>query len=154
LTQFKAIRNRVNSVVGRARNNYYREKYDAANPRESWKLLGSLMGRSITSRGVSGEEFSIDDKVTTDPNDICRGFNEYFSNIGEKLAKEFDGDSHEFMKYLPCNRNLKFGFVPTTVTEVKTVVMLLKNSSPGHDGIPIKMLKDNIDTLAPIICHI
>ena len=58
------------------------------------------------------------------------------------------------MKYLPCNRNLKFGFVPTTVTEVKTVVMLLKNSSPGHDGIPIKMLKDNIDTLASLLCHI
>ena len=47
-----------------------------------------------------------------------------------------------------------FSFEPVSVEDMKKVVLSFKNSSPGHDDVPMRLIKRNIDVLADVLVYI
>ena len=58
--------------------------YKKRNPKEAWKTINSLLGRSNKPTIVN--ELKLDENSLTNPKDIAEGFNDYFSDIGPNLA--------------------------------------------------------------------
>ena len=61
-------------------------KYDIKN---TWKTISSLLCKS-TKKDSPIKEIRVNDKLCTNLNDICKGFNDFFVNIGPKLAADLD----------------------------------------------------------------
>ena len=102
--------------------------------------------------GKSGKDCCLNNK--TDPKDIATEINEYFINIGPKLASEI-GQSALDLDYsnLP---NIPFMHLThTNDTEVEKLLFQISDSkATGNDGIPIRYLKVNSKITVPIIRHI
>ena len=76
----------------------------------------------------------ISDKVT-----IADSFNEYFVNVGKSLAQKITSTDDPW-SYIDYNNHCISELI---VTEdcVKTVISQLNNSAPGHDGLPLSIMK-------------
>ena len=69
---------------------YYRQKIgecDKTDPKTTWKLMNSLTGRASKSSGRVNE-IEIGDTIIYDDENISESFNDFFINIGPKLASE------------------------------------------------------------------
>ena len=49
---------------------------------------------------------------------------------------------------------LFFSFEPVSVEDMKKVVLSFKDSSPGHDDVPMRLIKRNINVLADVLVYI
>ena len=86
---------------------------------------------------------------------VANSFCKYFSNIANKLAENLV-ESNNFAQYLrdTGNTNTRFKLMPVTAEQVTNTVLSLKNSSPGFDGLPMQLFKDNIEGLASAVVYI
>ena len=91
--EYKASRNKVNIALRQAKADYYRNKIATQNnnPKEAWKTINGLLGRSF--RDTSVNELKINDANLTSFDEIAKAFNSYFSNVGPILAN-FMADSN------------------------------------------------------------
>ena len=82
--------------------------------------------------------FNINEKEITDKNEIAEKLNNFFINIGPKLANELDPvEKPDFKSYLNINKlKTVFKFTPIEKEETKIIVKNLKpKNSSGHDSI-------------------
>ena len=108
----------------------------------TWKTISEIICKSNYKRKEL-EKIIIDSKVISDKGDICTRFNEFFTNIGPKLADKIDsGKKKSFDVYLKKRvlTSFTFSLVDHNVTS-KCVSSLASKSSSGHDGISLKLLK-------------
>ena len=108
----------------------------------TWKTISEIICKSNYKRKEL-EKIIIDSKVISDKGDICTRFNEFFTNIGPKLADKIDsGKKKSFDAYLKKRvlTSFTFSLVDHNVTS-KCVSSLASKSSSGHDGISLKLLK-------------
>ena len=47
-----------------------------------------------------------------------------------------------------------FSFETVSVEDMKKVVLSFKDSPPGHDDVPMRIIKRNIDVLAEVLVYI
>ena len=86
-------------------------------------------------------------------------FNDYFVNIGAKLAAEIsnepvDQETYNYSNIRPMIDS-SFVFQYINVDNVKSSLMNLKmNKSTGLDKIPAKMLKLSADIISPSLTYI
>ena len=148
--RYKKIRNELSSRIRKARSNYYRNKLsaDSTKTKGTWKIVNNLLGRHGNSERST--QIYINGELTDDPGRIADGFNEYFSYVGAELASHFE-PSDDFLDYLPRYDNIRFTVNPVTVEDVSRVLLSLSDSSPGHDGLPMHIFKDNITSLVGIL---
>ena len=81
--------------------------------------------------------FKTDDgDVVTEPDSISNSFNNFFVDVGPKLASNIKHSGKDYFEYL-LNPTQKSLFMKPIVAEeiVKLIGKLNKNKSPGHDGI-------------------
>ena len=86
---------------------------------------------------------------------IAHEFNNYFVNVGPRLANSIKHKSHPPDEYLN-NPNLRSIFImPTTDTEILKIVGKMKSkSSCGYDDISSKLLKQTINGIITPLVHI
>ena len=77
----------------------------------------------------------------TDGQDVCNGFNQYFSTVGENIVHDLLKNSNnascnlsDFKNYCPVPvKNSMFVTPPTYSNEIETIIRKLLNSkSPGY----------------------
>ena len=100
-SKFRAIRNKLNSMLRNAKN-YYKNKLSSSNLKETWGIVGNLLGR--TRKTESSRDILIDNCLVDDPESIANGFNAYFSSIGQTASK-FGGTGDYQMYMQQCNVN-------------------------------------------------
>ena len=152
---YKTSRNRVNIALRHAKAEYYRNKIAQQNnnPKEAWKTINDLLGRSSNDPTVN--ELKINDSNITSTEEIANAFNECFTKIGPKLANFIDDSNTLFNKFVKAagSRMARFKLV-----SVGKVVKLLNCSSnckaTGLDKISGKILKVATSTIAPSLTHI
>ena len=73
--EYKASRNKVNIALRQAKADYYRNKIATQNnnPKEAWKTINSLLGRSFSDTSVN--ELKVNDANVTSPGEIAEAFN-------------------------------------------------------------------------------
>ena len=113
--------------------------------------MNNLLGRD--SRRELPDEFILDNSPVSDPLKIANEFNRYFTGIGSSLAEKFMS-SDEYKNYLIDNIGTVFSFETVSVEDMKKVVLSFKDSSPGHDDVPMRIIKRNIDVLAEVLVYI
>ena len=89
----------------------------------------------------------MNDQTITDENHIAEEFNNYFINIGNKLAEKIMATKN-FNEYLNRPASTLFHFHPIEEKETLRIIQNLKNkSSFGHDSISNKLLKHSQEVL-------
>ena len=151
--EFKRGSNEVNSRVRSANSGYYTAKLESCgnDAKETWILVGGFTGKGETSCLM--KEFIIDNVKITDSTQIANGLNHYFSNICSSLGEKFIVND-EFRNYLAKNITTTFKFNCVTKDDMSKIVKsLMSTSSPGYDGVPISVIKDNLDSLLDAIVY-
>ncbi len=98
------------------------EKID---PKATWKLINSLVGKSHKSNHVTETEY--EGKNTVDGSEISEAFNDYFINIRPKLAAESTpNSSNNVHKYLKTNK-LNYPFFSFDNVLVDNVLLTLRH---------------------------
>ena len=85
---YKTERNRVNVAMRSAKKVNFHDKIkecsQCGNVKKSWNLINTLLNRNKKATNV--DELHINDSVVVDDKQIADAFNEYFVQIGPKLA--------------------------------------------------------------------
>ena len=94
-------------------------------------------------------ELIIDDKKVTSSSDIAEGFNDYFSEIGPKLADKINHNNGNcFQQYVKKTKSEFAAFEPVPVHHVYRLLSQLQSTkATGIDKISSKIIK----IAAPII---
>ena len=152
LDEYKQTRNRVNKLIKTAKKNFYSNEINSAEcKRKSWKVMNEILGRnnrkSLPSHVVVGQSEILDDF------EIATSFNDHFAGVGDRLAAAISTNIDP-MQYMSDELDLTMNFDNVTECEVNLAVNNMKNCSPGIDGIPMQLIKLNIQSLSPILTYL
>ena len=125
--------------------------------KKTWETIADVMSKSKIQNKFPAQ-FNINEKQITDKKEIAEKLNNFFINIGPKLANELDPvGKPDFKSYLNINKlKTAFKFTPIEEEETKTIIKNLKpKNSSGHDSISLILLKASINSIAkPLTCII
>ena len=135
-------------IVKNAKANYYMQAFSncEVNPKKMWKKVNELKNRNIKSTNIN--EISDDGNIVTEPRESANIFNNFFTDIGPKLAKDLPEHNQIPESYVkPLNTIFRFQLV--TETDVSKLLYTIKTTkATGHDRISAKLLKDSADVIA------
>ena len=110
--------------------------------KKTWQTTSNIICKSNTKRKTL-DKIIVDSKVIKDKKEICNKFNDFFANIGPKLATQIKPVSNKtYDTFLKRRVLMSFSF--TLVNEndvVKHLTSLRTKNSAGVDGISVKLLK-------------
>ena len=113
--------------------------------KKTWSLINNSLNRN--KRKNSSAEFNVNDQTITDENHIVEEFNNYFINIGTKLAEKIMTTKNS-NEYLNRPTSTLFHFHPIEKKDTLRIIQNLKNkSSFGHDSISNTLLKRSQEVL-------
>ena len=154
-SNYQRTRNKVNIELRNARKDYYSTKIagDKSNPKEAWKTINSLLGKSNKPTIVN--ELKLDENSLTNSKDIAEGFNDYFSNIGPNLASQIDSSNSNFETYVKNAKSEFTAFQPVTVNHVYQLLTgLSSKKATGVDKISCKIVKIASPAISDSLTHI
>jgi hypothetical protein len=155
LTKYKNFRNIFNSLLRKSKVIYFEQnlKLHEKNPKKTWDILREAIGKKSRSP-IS--ELIIDGNLSNDPQKIANEFNNFFSEIGEKISNGVVPTERDPLSYIPLNPNtpqLELG-----ETGAAQVTNILKNmdskNSPDLDGISLSLLKSISNEICIPLGHI
>ena len=139
---YRKYRNRLNYTLRLAKQNHFSNllEQEKSNMRNTWKILNSII-RPNSSKKFS-EKFVSGNEVYTCPNKIASKFNDYFANIGPKLASTIRHTGKDFSSYLRNSSDATCFFQPTNENEIQKIINKLgSRKSAGHDNIRADLIK-------------
>ena len=78
--------------------------------------------------------------ITTNQQEIVEEFNDFFSKVGSKLAKNIDNSAHNFNEYLGSPQPQSILINKTSINEISDIINKLKNDkSPGYDSYNVRI---------------
>ena len=147
--KWKSYRNNLVTVIRAAETIYYKNLINKHNNdcTAMWKVFGKILKNKTSSTKVI--KLKHQGKTIHNAKDISETFNNFFTNIGESLAKEFSNTNEKaYTKYMNTKITKKFNFSFISTEEISKEINNLKNKkSNGHDDIPaifIKLTKDHL----------
>ena len=139
---YKSYRNKLNHVLRKAEKIYHNDLLLANknNMKKTWTILKNIINKNKMKTKQS--EFKLSDgTITTDKQNICENFNNFFVNIGVKLAKSIPIQKTKPSNYLRDLITNSIVLEPVDPEEISKLLSGLKNGSPGYDGIPANILQ-------------
>lgn len=151
---YMRYRNYCNKLIKKLKRNYEREliRKTMHNNRQLWKNIKNI---TYTNNKKSTNAELLNLKKT--PIESANFANDYFANIGKKLAQGYVFTNNDTSTYLQSLTSHSHSFVllQTDHDEVKDVIMNLRtDSAPGWDNIPIRFLKLALSEVLPVITHL
>ena len=110
--------------------------------KKTWQTISDSICKSNMKRKTL-EKIIVDSKVIKDKEEICNKFNEFFANIGPKLATQIKPASNKtFDTFLKKRVLVSFDFKLVSENGVlKHLSSLRTKNSAGVDGISVKLFK-------------
>ena len=145
--QYKTIKNKLSNLLRSCEKTYYKNKLEQNknNLSKLWKTLNTVINRKkISNKNVT---FKHNNKEIVNNLDIANHFNKYYLNITKEISSKIPKCSEDPCKYMTDKLKSSFFFTPTDEDEILEIILKLKNSSPGHDGLSVNIIKK-------IKCHI
>ena len=124
--------------------------------KETWKTLNNVLGRNKLIKLPDFFKDSDGNKIT-DSKKIANNFNEFFTNIGTKLANKISSPDSNYVSPLKSKNQQNSIFLknPTNPDKIMKITKNLKTSnSSGIDNISTKLLKMIINEIALVLSHI
>ena len=155
--KYTKYRNSLNHLLRQSKKSYITAKINnnKDNTKTMWTTINNLLGRNKKDKipdyfiNANGDKVS-DNKL------IAENFNQFFANIGTKLAKLIPEPSNDFIPPSTIHSVPNSLFLhPTSANELIKLTTKLKNSnSSGNDDISNNLLKQIINPIANVLVHI
>ena len=144
----------LTSILRQHEKEYYKKllEIDKNNMKKTWSIIIFFINNCKQSK--ANESFSYNNSIITDKKIISDKFNDYFIDVGKTLPAQIPKSGPSFDKYLPEPNPESIFLVPTNEREISNIILNIKNSAPGYDGISAKVIKPIIDILAPPLTYI
>ena len=141
---YSKFRNKLTTLMRTTERQYHEDQLELQKNdlRKSWKIIKEIIGKCNT-HAKSNLEFNINGLSVNNNQIISDSFNDYFINVGIKLAEEIKDTSNP-LEYVDNIQNSIF-MPHITETEVKNIIQSLKHSSPGWDGMPAHICIPPVD---------
>ena len=138
------LRNKTNQAIKNSEIQYYKNQINnhGNNCQAMWKTLSHILSKK-KNRNTNINSIVIDQKQLTNQLDISEGLNQFFCNVGENLASQFNNtDENDFKKYLsqPANQSIYIHKILNKEI-TKQINQLDSKKSAGPDGFTAKFLK-------------
>jgi len=102
---------------------------------KTWKTINNVIGRNKQSK-VQSKFVNSKGENITNPQTISNDFNDFFVNIGPKLASKIKSNGKKYYDYMKNPVQDSFFMSPITEEEIiKIISKFDQNKSPGHDDI-------------------
>ena len=150
---YRAYRNNLTRIIKAAKNNHYKEKFTECNGnvKATWNTINNLIGKNKSNKTKT---FKINNQHVEDDQIIAETFNEYYSNIGNLTANSLGQSNYSYNHFLPNRDFNDIQWNMATEAEIKRLVLDCNNARPGPDGLPIEIIKNNIDVLCHLITYL
>ncbi len=154
--RYKTYKNKLTKILKRCEREYNSRilnthKNDA---KLLWKFLNNIINRKSITRPLPKYFIKENNKITNDEN-IADGFNDFFTNIGPRLAEKINGSNKHFKEYLDKNTINSIYLDPASNEEILGIVSNLNNKhSLDKDGINASTVKTIITAVLEPIKHI
>ena len=144
LTKYKFYRNKISSLLRISKQQYYQIYFleNNKNIKNIWSGIKELI--TLKPKGLSAPSKIVSNNDTTleDPKAIACAFNNYFANIGRKLADELPHSNSDPLNFLDPPISNSFYLLPTTTAEIEDEISNLNQSkSTDPFSIPVYLLK-------------
>ena len=141
----KIYNNYLNQCIRSAKKEFYRNEFSKYKNdiQKTWDTLKKIINKK-TFKSDFPSCFVQEGVKITGSKIIADKFNEYFTEIGPKLARSIDAANKiPFNSYLttPCAASFNFAYTNPN-DNVKIIRNLRPKSSAGHDNISTKLLKE------------
>lgn len=165
--EFKKARNEARQVLNTARQSHIKGKLDenSKNPDKMWSILKNLMpGKKGAKRSKNKQKnypinlLNDKNEVITDSNDAANYANDYFVNVGSKLAMAIKTDNSAYLSQLEemtISESPLYEFEPINFKEVKDVVKSIDTAKASNiKDISSKLFKDCALSTIPQLCYL
>ena len=144
LLNFQTYNKILKCSIRTAKRIYYNNQFEIFRNdiRKTWSTINEVLHKTTKSKEFQ-DTFMINGNLINDKATIANKFNEYFVEIGPKLAEKIDmPENQSYKDYLKYPFHRQFHFKPIeTQTLIKVIDTLKPKSSYGHDRISNKLLK-------------
>jgi len=162
LCEYREKRNKLTKKIQKAKNCYFRAKFDAAGRdiKKIWNTINESVGGFDAGKSFN---YSVihDNELVGDKHKVAEIFNDFFGSVGNNMATAVSQENNNTLAILddfPKNIfNVKNSIFlhPVTETEIFKIINNLKNNSaPGLDGIRSSFIKRMKEYLVPPLVHI
>ena len=153
---FKNYNSIYTRTIRKAREQYYNDTFQSLSNdcKKTWQTINGILGRKKDTNDIP-ETFISNGKILSGSYEIAEGFNNFFAEIGPKLAKNIPKSKKHFSEYLsdPCAENFVFANINHEI--VNEALGKLKNkNSCGPDNISTNLLKAISSTIMAPLSHI
>ena len=137
--EYKRLRNLANTSL----KNYWNDQFTkSSSSKEFWDTVKRLKGQNIIKEGVTAI-MNQDGKVMTSDREKADLLNDFFVEVGEKLAKNFqkyanDGDNSLITRATLISADT---YINQSLLSHQLSVLRINNEAAGHDNILTKDLK-------------
>lgn len=137
---YKKYRNCLHRLLRKAEKDHYHDLLEQYknNLSKTWKVIKQVLNQNKSCS--SERSFVINSQTVTDESRIAEGFNNFFVNIGAQLSSNIPQVAESPLLHISCNNSSIF-LKPTDNEELESIIMGMKNSSPGYDDICPKIIK-------------
>lgn len=143
-------------LIFQAKQSYWENRFFAVrnNIKDTWRLINIAI--KSKSKLESPNCFKINNEIITDNGEIANEFNNFFINIGDKLAAQIPSTVSHYSEYLKKDyAGNNFIFEKVSTTEVNKVINSLRNKqSQGYDGFSINLIKKVKDVIIAPLTHL
>ena len=139
----KNYKNLFEKLLKSYKKHYYQNKLEKCknNLKTTLKTMKEIIGKSKVFHQNLPNNLKINKKLITDKKTIADEFNEFFINIGSRLAAKIPPSNMNFDSHLPHVCTI-FAEKSVTEEELKRAFFSLKpNKTPGYDNINVNVVK-------------
>jgi len=122
------------------------------NLKRSWAIIKEVIG--IQEKNHTATDFTIDKNTTSDTQIIADSFNQFFSNVGANLASKISACTTDPCSYIQVNHTESLFLRPTDEEELTSTIKSLKDTCPGWDGLPMKVIKRSYNSFIIPLTHV
>ena len=153
-TEYSKFKSNLDNLLRQQEKIYYKDliEKNKSNMKKTWDVIKTVINKK--KRATKYSEFLVDGSLTDDLDVIANKFNEYFSNIGPNLANRIPPSTISFKHFLQGCRTESIFLRDVEESEIRKIVLSLKEGAPGIDEITSKALKYVIDHVVSPISHV
>ena len=153
--RYNRYTNLLCSLIRTSRMSYYRQEFEKCKRdlKRTWGIINATIKPG--KRYSSVIKLYHNNQYITDPTQIAETLNNHFTGIGIALKNALPKrNENAFHRYLPNMVQNSIYLQPSTISEVKNVIMGLKNVKGNINTLSTKLLKENSSALADPISYI
>ena len=155
LQRYKDYKRLLASLLKQAEKNHYRTAFQSAsgNIKATWNVINNILKRK-KSYSQLPNEFLIEGVKTTNKLDIANKFNEFFSQIGDKLSSKISPSNKSTLEYLNNLPRIQYElqFSEPKYEELLQILSCLENKSASLDEVKPSVVKfSQLEVIQPLL---